>query len=445
MPASLRGRLGLPYLGETLAIVNHPFEFARRRYARYGPASRTRFMGKHAAILLGKEAQELVLTTADDPLTFPARPGYAFFAPILGESLLLQDGPIHSAQRHTVAPALHPRNYPAYLDRMNTAIDRVLATWGAHGQRRFHRDALEIAFRMACSIVVGLDIGDDFRALSRNWITLLRGLPTPFRLNIPGTTWGRALAARQRVDRLLVQLIAARRQQPGEDMLSLLVAERTADGQPLPDAEILAHTRMLLFAAYDTTSGVMSWILAELLRHPEALRRVGTELISTDPLTFEALRATPYTDAAIKETLRLHPVGPVLTRGVLRDVAFAGATIPAGWVVLLIPPFTGRMSDYFTDPDAFEPERFLPPREEDKAHRYAYVGFGAGAHTCLGANIAPFEVKVMLARLLRQFDLDLVPGQDLQPRYLPAARPASGTCIRYHQKAPFSGGGNGAA
>jgi cytochrome P450 len=442
MTGSLRGRLGLPYLGETLAIVNRPYDFARRRYERYGAASQTRFMGKRAALLLGKEAQELVLTT--DPLTFPARPGYEFFIPILGESLLLQDGPVHSAQRRAVAPALHSRNYPAYLDRMNAAIDRVLATWGARGQRRFHRDALEIAFRMACSLVVGLEVGDDFGTLSRNWITLLHGLPTPFRLNIPGTTWGRALAARQRVDRLLLQIIATRRQQPDEDMLSLLVAERTADGRPLSDVDILAHTRMLLFAAYDTTSGVMSWILAELLRHPDALRRVEDELVNAAPLTFEALRTTPYTDAAIKETLRLHPVGPVLTRGVLHDVEFAGTIIPAGWVVLLIPPFTGRMPEYFARPDTFDPERFLPPREEDKAHRYAYVGFGAGAHTCLGANIAPFEVKVMLARLLRRFDLDLVPGQNLQPRYLPAARPASGTRIRYRQKASFSGRGNGA-
>jgi len=91
--------------------------------------------------------------------------------------------------------------------------------------------------------------------------------------------------------------------------------------------------------------------------------------------------------------------------------------------------FTHRIPAYFADPERFDPARFMPPREEDKKTPYAWVGFGGGAHVCIGMGIAQVEIKTVLANLLRRYEFKLVPGQNLTPQYVPISRPKSGTIV----------------
>ena len=90
---------------------------------------------------------------------------------------------------------------------------------------------------------------------------------------------------------------------------------------------------------------------------------------------------------------------------------------------MIAPMYTHRMPEYFADPERFDPERFLPPREEDRAHPYALVEFGGGTHACLGSGIAKLVMKAMVTKLLRRYELTLVAGQDFTPVFIPAGRP----------------------
>jgi cytochrome P450 len=287
----------------------------------------------------------------------------------------------------------------------------------------------------------------------RHWLAMQGGLLNPVRLDVVGLPWRRSLAARRWLDRYLLDLIARRRAATSStalsaapaDMLDLLLQAQQArqDGAtgngatPLSDRQIVDHIILLLFAGYETTAGAVSWLLIELLRQPpHILARVREEIHADDqdaPITLEGIKKTPYLDAVIKETLRLHPAQHVSIRGVSAPWSYAGRVVPAGWSVMIAPMYTHRMPEYFAYPERFDPERFLPPREEDRAHPYALVEFGGGAHSCLGSGVAKLVMKAMVTKLLRRCELTLVPGQDFTPVFIPAGRPRGGACIRYAQ------------
>jgi len=103
--------------------------------------------------------------------------------------------------------------------------------------------------------------------------------------------------------------------------------------------------------------------------------------------------------------------------------------------VILPMSYTHRSAEYFADPERFDPERFLSPREEDKKTPYAWMSFGGGKHTCLGMGIAQIEIKTVLTRLLRQFDLQLDADQDFSAVYVPVKRPKGGAKISFKRQA----------
>jgi cytochrome P450 len=464
---AIPGSLGLPYVGETVALFSDPLRFVAERRERYGMVFKTRLLGGRMAVVLpGAPAQQLVLVSGGAQSPFRAGDGYRVLEPFLGTSLLQLDGPPHQVQRKLVTPAFQAHNHAEYLARINRAYDAVVAGWPRHGRRRFYDDAHAIALRVSTSLVVGVERGGDaggegpraggqrgeaggpdagdVRDLDRLLDTLFAGTVVPLRLDLPFTRYRRARAAKSRLDERLRTLVARRRAAPSADVLSLFLAARDEQGHPLSEELLLAHLRLLLFAGYDTTTAALSWGIIELLRHPAVYERVRAEVqaggVASDvPVTMQDLRAMPYLDAFIKETLRLHPATSVLMRGAHEPFAFAGHTIPAGWIVVLPIAYTHRMAEYFVEPERFEPERFLAPREEDRRTPYAWMGFGGGAHICLGMGIGQLEIKTVFARLLRQFELELVPQQDTSTVFVPVNRPRGGALVAFTRKAASPG------
>jgi cytochrome P450 len=429
------GSFGPPYIGESLELLKDPYQFGKTRYERHGMVFRTRFFGRKAAVLLGAEAHKYVLQ--EHYRNFLWRQGLRRMLPLFGDALLLTDGPEHDTQRKLMTPAFHGRNMPAYLERMNRVIAAQFATWGAAGERVFYNDAQEIAFRLASSLLIGIEIGDDYRQIRRLWDAFSGGMFATVRLDNPRTRYGRALQAKREMEPLLLEMIAARRKEPTADALGLLVSARDEDGAMLTDEQLIAQIKILMFAGYDTTASTMTSLVMELLRHPEHLERTRAEVRADDraaPVTMEDIRAKPYLEAVIKETLRLHSPAFVNNRGVKEAFDYGGYHIPADWNVMLLPPFSHRMPQYFADPDTFDPDRFLPPREEDSQHPYAWIGFGGGPRICLGEGIARTEIKALVTALLRRFDLKALPDQDFTQIYVPVTRPKDGLKISYQAR-----------
>ena len=435
MAALPPGRFGLPYLGETLDFFGNPYRFLKQRYDRYGPVFQTGLLGMKTIMLLNAEAQRQVLAT--NASNFTARDGYKNVEAFLSHSLALTDGDQHSRQRRLLAPAFHGRNMPVYLSTMERIIDAQLATWGTSGQKAFYPEMRQVAFTLASTLLLGFEPGADYDRFIHIWETFSKGFYGLLHIRGPFTAWGRSLIAQQQLEPMIRKIIAERRANPRDDVMGLLLAARDANGEELSDEELIDQVKLMIFAGYDTTVGTLSWILVELLRRPDLLERARAEVITGDPaapLTYEQLRQMPFMDAVIKETLRLHPQAALMARGVRETFEFGGYSIPHGYVVMLSPILTHRMPDYFADPDTFDPDRFLAPRDEDAKTPYAWIGFGSGPRICVGESVARLEIKAFFTQLMRRFDVQLLPDQQFDPLYVPLSRPKSDVRISYQAR-----------
>ena len=431
----INGGLGAPVLGNTLTFLKDPVLFTKHRYARYGPIFQMGFLGKRTIVMLGADAQKYVL--AENPRNFLSGEGNANAAPFLSGSLALMDGVSHATQRKLVAPAFHSRNMPAYVARINHVIDAQMDTWGTQGTRPFYPEARQIAFTLASSLLLGIEPGAEYKQLIALWETYAAGIVSLVRWDVPATIFGRSMAAQRKLGPWLRDIIAKRRGVESTDVLGLLINARDEDGNQIGEEELIAEVKLMIFAGYDTTAGTLSWVLVELLRNPELLERVRAEVRADDkdaPITFEDLKQKPLLDAIIKETLRLHPQTAFNMRGVKETFEFGGHTISPGVLVMLAPVFTHRMPEYFAEPERFDPDRFLAPRDEDAKHPYAWIGFGGGPRICVGMSIAQMEIKAMFTRLMRRFDVQLAPDQDLSSVYVPLSRPKGDVVVTYQAR-----------
>jgi cytochrome P450 len=198
------------------------------------------------------------------------------------------------------------------------------------------------------------------------------------------------------VDTLLSAEVAERRADPDlesrEDILSMLVAARFQDGEPMSDAELRDQLLTLLLAGHETTATALAWTMDLLLRHPATLERLRSEVDN---------REEPYLRAVIAESLRLRPVVPLAGRRLREELRVDGFTLPPGTDVTPAIWLTHTRQDLYPAPLEFRPERFLDAAPET----YSWIPFGGGVRRCLGASFAEFEMRVVLRETLRRWEL----------------------------------------
>jgi cytochrome P450 len=246
--------------------------------------------------------------------------------------------------------------------------------------------------------------------------------------------------ARQVVDAYLFGLIAARRARPGGpgDVTTTLIAAG------LSDDLIRDQLLTLLIAGHDTSTALLGWALHALAAHPVVQQRAAAEArraLGSGPLTLDHLRALPYLDAVIKETLRQHPPIHLVSRRVVRDLEWGGYRLPAGRRLLFSIYLTQHDPAVWPEPERFDPQRFLSAGELAARPALSYLPFGAGPRVCVGAAFAQLEARAVLAYLLQHFDFAAAPGAvqsamgaTLEPH--PAVR-----LVVRHAGAAKSGGG----
>lgn len=179
------------------------------------------------------------------------------------------------------------------------------------------------------------------------------------------------------------------------------------------------------FAGLDTVANVSSFMVYELLRQPDLLRRARAEAgaVFAHTPTPEAFRDLPELHAAAMETMRLYPVAGLLLRTAAREFSVAGYPVHEGQPLLVATCATHFAPKFFPDPGRFDIGRFADPRNEHKV-RGVYAPFGTGPHTCLGAGLAEVQIVLTTATLLHAADLALdPPGYKLKKAYAPSLTP----------------------
>ena len=387
-----------PAAVQTARLVARPVQFFESCRRRYGETFTARVLRAGPMVFVSDPQSLKRLFGADRQNTIaPGR--NVVLAPVLGlRSLLLLEGEEHLRRRKLMLPPFHGDRMRAYEEAIAEATERELASWPIGRTFRLHPAMQRITLEVILRAVFGVDDDERRRALRGNLVGILTTTRSPRAIGLtiarlsrlPG--YRRVARMLEDTDRLLLSEIAERRADPEldsrQDILSLLVAARFDDGTQMSDGELRDQLMTLLMAGHETTATALAWAFDLLFRAPDKLERLRAEL---------AEGGHEYLDAVIEETLRVRPVVPFIGRQLHAAADLAGHELPAGTVVMPAIYLVHTRGDLYPDPHAFRPERFLNGGPDT----YAWIPFGGGTRRCIGAAFAQFEMRVVLATVLR--------------------------------------------
>ncbi|MBT9313582.1 cytochrome P450 [Leptothoe kymatousa] len=426
------GDFGLPLIGDTLNFFRDP-NYGQKQHEKYGPIFKTRLLGSPTLFVKGADANQFVLTNDNKYFAISWPPSTKA---LLGNlSLALQTGGEHQNRRKLLAQAFMPRALSGYIDTVEAITHSYAQRWVQTQNLTWYPELRNYTFDVACKLLVGLDQGaqTELGHLFETWCAGLFSIP----LALPWTRFGQAKQARKQVLVLLEEIIRQRQQSPdvGNDALSLLIQAKDDNGQGLTIDELKDQVLLLLFAGHETlTSAIASFCLL-VAQHPHVLEALRAEQVSIGvhtPMTLDVLRQMPYLEQVLQEVLRLIPPVGGGFRKVLKTCEFNGYRIPEGWTVLYEINQTHLNSDDYETPADFRPERFA----KGVRSKYSYVPFGGGIRECLGKEFARLEMKLFAVELLRNYQWDLLPDQDLSMVIVPTPHPRDNLKVRFQTYAP---------
>jgi cytochrome P450 len=391
---------------QTTRWLVRPIAFLEACRRRYGDAFSIRFLGFRTPMVMLSDPEVIrALYTGRDHGLPPGRT--VALEPIMGpRSLLLLEGDEHLARRRLMLPPFHGERMRAYEDTVREVVARTVEDWPAGEPFALHPHMQAITLDVILRAVFGVvdeahraRLADPLRELLHQ--TSSFGLQLSFLLvsRVSGRDpLERVREVTHRIDELLAAEIQARRADPRDDILSLLVEARFEDGEPMSDREIRDQLVTLLLAGHETTATGLAWAFDLLLRHPDVLARLVAAVDEGDDA---------YVRAVVSEALRLRPVVPIAGRRLASELRVNGHVLPAGTDVTPAIWLAHTRPESFPDPYAFRPERFL----DGSPSTYAWIPFGGGVRRCIGAAFAEMEMRVALAEILRRRTLRPAAGR----------------------------------
>ena len=432
----MKGKVFTERLGErrdhTRLFLKDPLSLLRRNYEEHGEVFQLRVFGVPNVFMVGPEAARFVLQDMTD--SFSAREGNLQVAQnLFGTSMLFQDGDVHRELREAMMPALHSSSIQHYLNTMIEIIKWELKSWEFAREVNVYRRVQRITLEVVLRTLLGTSLGDKHTYVQSNIDDLARGLYANNPIGLPWTWYGKGVQARHRLQQAFAPLINRYRAVPSDDqnLMSLLVSRVTLNGRPLTDEEVMDQVNTFLFAGYDTSSSLIAWATWHVLRHPGVHTRLLQEIRGAgalNELTIAKVRRLKYLDCVVKETERLCPPVYFIPRMAMQDISYKQYVIPQGWLVNIVPLLSHRLPGLFLDPDRYDPERFLPPREEHKRTPLSLIGFGAGPKACIGYAFAQLEIKLFLLMAFAMYGMTLR-TKDLVAGWVPSLHPRNGPVI----------------
>jgi cytochrome P450 len=299
-----------------------------------------------------------------------------------GVFMLMQDPPTHTRLRKLVKKAFTPRAIEAWRPRVEKITHSLLDRVAASGQMDLVSDlARPVPATLICELL-GVPTEDqdkftDWTADATHGLLVLRGLGDEAMVK-------RVEAASVSLLGYFTNLIEARRGDPGDDLLSVLISAEE-DGDKLDPIELLSQSIGLLIAGFETTIGLIGNGLTTLIRHPDELQK---------------LRENPeLASSAVEECLRY--AGPILAtvRVVHEPTLLGGFEIPTDSEVVAFLAAANRDPDVFEDPERFDVARYAKGRDTAP-----HLSFGGGVHFCLGAHLARLESEIAIGAIVQRFD-----------------------------------------
>ncbi len=361
---------------------------------------------------------------------------YRALSRVTGNGLLTSDNPIWREHRRILQPAFHADTLPQVAEHTARAADVLvdqLRAVGDGGVVDIDSEVMTLALEVVGDSLFGHRLGPVADRLAAATLTALEEVVSMARMPLRAPGWiptpgNRRMAhSLAELDAAVTAILAQRRAQgPSDppDMLDLLLASS------LDPTEVRDEIVTFLVAGHETVASALTWALVLLSTHPDVADRVAQEAESVlgglapgAAVDLSTLAELEVSRAVVDEAMRLNPPAWLITRSTSADMELGGSHVPAGSLVILSPWIVHRHESVWSEPEKFDPHRFLPPAAgSNPGMRTAYIPFGAGPRMCIGRDFAYAEAVLSLAMICRAVRLQ-PSGPPVRPLPLVTIRP----------------------
>ncbi|KAJ9565487.1 hypothetical protein OSB04_001453 [Centaurea solstitialis] len=378
------GSMGWPYIGETLNLyTQNPNTFFSTRQNRHGKMFKSHILGCPCVMISSPEVAKIILVTKSHLF----KPTYPTSKEMMigPQAVFFHQGSYHSHLKKLIQSSFLPSAVKALVSEIEAIVLDLLPIWDQTETINTLHEMKKYSYAVAMISVFGKKMEvEEMEGLKELYHCIEKGYNS-MPLDLPGTPFNKAMKARKLLNERLRKLIQKRRdnRDDGGGLLGVLLGLKGKE--QLSDSQIADNIIGVIFAAHDTTASVLTWLLKYLHDHPHLLDAVKMEqedikckrLETNRGITWDDTRNMPLTNRVLQETLRAASILSFTFREAVEDVEIEGYLIPRGWKVLPLFRTIHYCSDFFPDPNKFDPSRFeVAPRAN------TFLPFGNGAHSC---------------------------------------------------------------
>ncbi|KAG2557955.1 hypothetical protein PVAP13_8NG104200 [Panicum virgatum] len=370
---------GAPVVGGLIKFMRGPIPMIREEYARLGSVFTVPILSRRITFLIGPEVSAHFFKGNEAEMS--QQEVYRFNVPTFGPGVVFDvDYSVRQEQFRFFTEALRASKLRSYVDQMVAEAEEYFSKWGESGTVNLKYELEHLIILTASRCLLGREVReklfDDVSALFHDLDNGMQPVSVIFPY-LPIPAHKRRDRARARLAAIFATIINSRKAsgQSEEDMLQCFIDSKYKNGRSTTEGEVTGLLIAALFAGQHTSSITSTWTGAYLLRFKQYFAEAVEEQ---------------------KEVMKRH--GNKIDHD-----------IPKGHIVATSPSFANRLSHIYKNPDSYDPDRFGPGREEDKAAgAFSYISFGGGRHGCLGEPFAYLQIKAIWTHLLRNFEFELV-------------------------------------
>ena len=424
----LPGPRGLPIVGNLLQIDRDRLHLTAENWSRtYGDYFRFRIGPRWIFAVANPETIAAMLRDRPDGFHRSQRLG-VIAAEFGFNGVFSANGDAWRRQRPMVMAGFDPGHIKTYFPALVKVTERFAGRWRRAAAAGEAIDLQGDLMRYTVDVTAGLAFGADINTLESDDDVIQKHLdkvlPALFRrLFSPFPPWFRSprdwslpghLQALQRAVQDFIAQARARiaadpalRERP-TNLIEAMIVARDNPASGLDDGDVAGNVLTMLLAGEDTTANTLAWMIYLLHRHPHVLARAREE-VGGRIEKYEQAATLPFIEACINETMRLKPVAPILMLQSTRDTVVADIAVPARTLLMCLMRAGATDERRFPDAQTFDPARWLSGASASSPKRVA-MPFGAGPRLCPGRYLALLEMKMVMAMLLAEFDIEAVSG-----------------------------------
>ena len=369
--------------------------------------------------------------------------------PWLGNGLVLSEGPYWKRNRRLLTPTFHYQSLKNFVKIINNSTDKMVQVIHRDSNGRdpmefvpiINNMALETILGCICSKDIDLQVDIDPNCKEMEYVRGLENIRKGFGARFESIVYvfniiynnteaGKKFKkGSEQTKQYIVSLIQEREtttktepnteeeeKKTNHDMLDLLMKSRDKEGKGLTHKEIVDELNTFVFAGHDTTGSASAFVFYLMAKHPDLQEKCREEVTRVmgerDEIEWEDIAKFSYLTCFIKESIRLYPPATFISKMLNKPLTIDGYTIPANTSLDISVNLIHKNLKHWPEPNTFDPTRF---NDENivKHHPYAYMPFSAGPRNCIGQNFAMTELKIITAKLVKNFQVSLQDGYEM--------------------------------